>query len=93
MSGNSLLITYDLRKPGQNYTTLIKQIKSLGSSWIHPLESVWVVKASMRSGAARDVLKAHIDGNDKLWVVNVSGDGWASIRLDAADTDWLKANL
>ncbi|MFB7398811.1 hypothetical protein ACFCZR_01410 [Streptomyces rubiginosohelvolus] len=47
----------------------------------------------MRSSAARDALKAYIDSNDKLWVVDVSGDGWASVRLDAADTDWLKVNL
>lgn len=37
-----VLITYDLKQPGRNYTDLYEAIKSLGD-WQHPLESTWFV--------------------------------------------------
>ena len=38
-----VLITYDLKQPGRNYTPLYETIKSLGE-WQHPLESTWFVQ-------------------------------------------------
>ncbi|WP_209021761.1 hypothetical protein [Nocardioides sp. 503] len=35
-----LLITYDLNTPGQGYTALHDEIKSLGAWW-HHLDSTW----------------------------------------------------
>ena len=37
-----VLITYDLKQPGRNYSDLYETIKSLGD-WQHPLESTWFV--------------------------------------------------
>ena len=85
------LITYDLRKPRQNYSELHKAIKSLGSWW-HCVESVWLVRTALTSGQTRDALNAHIDSNDILVVTSLAGD-WATDHLGADCVDWLRQNL
>ena len=42
----SYLIGYDLNKTGQDYKTLIEQIKELGSWW-HHLDSTWIIKSDL----------------------------------------------
>jgi len=86
-----LLITYDLIKPGQNYSELIDAIKDLGT-WAHPLKSVWIVITSDSCADVRNKLSVHIDGNDKLLVVPLA-DGWASRNLSKNITDWMHKNL
>lgn len=88
----ALMIGYDLNRPGQNYTALIKEIKALGS-WCHPLESTWVVKTTKSVSQVRDTLKNYVDGNDELLVMDVTGTSWASYNLDQRVAEWLKANL
>jgi hypothetical protein len=39
----TLLIGYDLDKPGQDYSNLVAEIKRLGAWW-HNLDSTWLVK-------------------------------------------------
>lgn len=76
------LISYDLRKAGQNYTSLYDNIKSLSSDWQHPMESVWFVKVSddVYAQAIYDVLKPSLDDNDSLFIMNVNNindkQGW-----------------
>lgn len=87
-----LLITYDLNKPGQNYSGLYDEIKSLGSAWWHHLDSTWLVRTSLSANDAADRIKKRIDDSDSLLVLNVTNDaysGWLS--QDA--WDWLKTNL
>ncbi|MFJ4624670.1 hypothetical protein [Streptomyces sp. NPDC088812] len=88
----ALLIGYDLNRPGQNYTALIKEIKALGS-WCHPLESTWVVTTPKTVSQVRDLLKGYVDGNDELLVMKVTGTSWASYNLSSEVAAWLKANL
>ncbi|MFD4543987.1 hypothetical protein [Streptomyces bauhiniae] len=88
----ALMIGYDLNKPGQNYTTLINEIKALGS-WCHPLESTWVVSTTKSASQVRDTLKGFVDTNDELLVMDVTGTGWASYNLDTRVAEWLQVNL
>lgn len=70
---------------GQNYSDLYEAIKALGA-WKHPLDSTWFVKTSKTATSIRDVLKARVDSNDKLFVAELGS--WASWHLpDLAD--WL----
>ena len=86
---NTLIITYDLNRPGQNYSDLYKKIKSLGD-WKHPLESTWIVKTTMTDVQVRDSLKSAIDNNDKLLIVDRRGNlAWSGI--DAEFSNWLKS--
>ncbi|MCY4780355.1 SinR family protein [Sphingobacterium sp. UT-1RO-CII-1] len=87
----SYLIGYDLNKTGQDYTTLIEEIKRLGTWW-HCLDSTFIVKSSSPATLIRDHLKKFIDSNDELLVVCLSGEGaWAGFSNECSD--WLKNNL
>ena len=71
----SYLIGYDLRKPGMDYEKLFNAIKSLASNWWHCLDSTWIIKHTGTTNAIRDALTPHIDENDLLVVVRLSGGG------------------
>jgi len=87
----SVLITYDLISPGKKYTELHDAIKVLGSWW-HCVESTWIVKSELSLVQIRDQLKKHVDSNDKLLVLGLSGAG-AWVGLDKNCSDWLTNNL
>jgi hypothetical protein len=87
----SVLITYDLITPGKKYTELHDAIKALGSWW-HCVDSTWIVKSDFSLVQIRDELKKHVDSNDKLLVLGLSGAG-AWVGLDKNCSDWLTNNL
>ena len=77
---NVLLVSYDLRKPGQNYTGLIAELKAC-HSWWHYLKSTWLVVTDESPRDLTRRLRDHIDGNDRLLVV--------AIEHGAARQGWL----
>jgi len=85
------LISYDLRRPGQDYPELFAAIKSIGT-WCHPLESTWIVRTTLSSADVRTRLSNHVDANDKVLVTALAGD-WASSGLDKQSNDWLRQNV
>ncbi len=85
------LITYDLSRPGQDYSNLYESIKNLGAWW-HYLQSVWLVVTNQTPPQIRDILSRHIDPNDKLAVFTLQGN-WATSNLPQECTDWLRSNL
>lgn len=88
----TLMVSYDLRKPGQNYERLIDYIKGLGSWW-HCLESLWFVRSSMSAAQLRDALKTLVDSTDDVLVVDMSSNSWATYGLAGNCNSWLKENL
>ncbi len=84
----TLMISYNLRRPGQYYMGLFEAIKALGPSW-HGLESIWLVSTLLASGQVRDTLNPHIDASDSLLVAASDGN-WAAIGLPKNCTDWLR---
>lgn len=89
----NILIGYDLNKAGQDYTSLINAIKSLGSDWWHCLDSTWIIKTTLNAASVRDSLLKHIDSNDEILVVDITGmaAAWAGFNTDCGS--WLKNNL
>ena len=88
----TFLITYDLKRPGQNYSDLYDAIKSEGD-WQHPLESIWAVKTgiSVSAGTLYERLRPLIDENDSLFIVEITDQdrqGW----LAKSFWTWLKEN-
>jgi len=84
------LITYDLRKAGQNYEGVIEKIKSFGT-WAKVCESTWIVKTALSSVQVRDALKPQIDANDRLFVATLTGESaWFNT---ICDSNWLTQNL
>lgn len=86
----TFLVTYDLKKPGQNYSDLYDAIKNLGE-WQHPLESTWAIKTgtSVSADTLYERLRPYIDDNDFLFIVEITGQdrqGW----LAKSFWTWLK---
>lgn len=74
------LITYDLNKPGKDYTSVYQAIKdaSDGTLW-HDLDSAWLIRSQLQS--ANDVfryIQPHLDANDRCLVIEVKRNyqGW-----------------
>ncbi|MGS1063518.1 SinR family protein [Burkholderia glumae] len=89
----NILIGYDLNKAGKDYTNLINAIKTLSTEWWHCLDSTWIVKTSATAASIRDTLSQHIDGNDELLVVDITGDAAAWAGFNTECSNWLKNNL
>lgn len=84
-------ISYDLNRPGKDYTKLHEGIKKLGS-WCHPVDSTWYVESSNSASQIRDYLKALMDPSDALVVTTAIAPG-AWFGLDDDVTSWLKDHL
>ncbi len=91
---NILMISYDLGIPetSEDYKTVIDYIKS-HDSWAKPLKSQWLIKTSKSVSAVRDELQSMTDQNDRILVMNVTGDNWATSRIPSDITKWMKDNL
>lgn len=82
-------VTYDLHKPGNNYSDLIETIKGFGS-YSHRFDSFWLVSSDTLNAAdIRDALKDKVDNNDSVLVLKCSGT-WASYNLAQGGVDWIK---
>ncbi|MBD2900068.1 hypothetical protein amrb99_90660 [Actinomadura sp. RB99] len=91
MTVKSLLVGYDLNRPGQDYDSLIKELKEFRTYWRH-LDSTWIVRTEKTATQVRDVLMRHIDSSDELLVVELTGNGaWAG--FSPRGSKWLKDNL
>jgi hypothetical protein len=85
---STFLIGYDLDAPGQDYTDLIARLKDFGIYW-HNLDSTWIVVSDSTAADIRGDLKKYIDKNDKLLVIKITGDNWASYGFGDEANKWL----
>lgn len=88
----TLLVGYDLNRSGQNYDDLIGRLKQY-SLWWHHLDSTWLIRTANTHIEVRDELKALIDNNDELLVIDVTGDSAAWTGFNASGSKWLKEYL
>lgn len=88
----TILVSYDLRSPGRDYEPLWDHLRSY-PDYIKPLESLWFLKTNYSAKEVRELVKGHTDSNDRLMVVDVTGDAAAWDNLTNAQTQWLKDNL
>lgn len=89
---NTILISYDLKKPGKDYQNLWDHLKSYGI-WARPLESVWLIKTSLSAEGVRNAALQHIDVNDKILMVDVTSKTSAWKNMTTEVSDWIKNNL
>lgn len=86
------VITYDLKKPGQQYSQLYEEIKNLGDWW-HYLESTWLVNSSLSPDQIWDRIAnaKTVDSNDHVLIIAVTRpyQGW----LPKEAWDWINARL
>ena len=86
----TLLVTYDLNQPGQNYSKLLAAIKAY-PGWARLSESSYAISTSYGPQAVFDNLAQYLDRTDNLYVVTLQrpygGRGPQKVN------DWLAANL
>lgn len=81
-----LLITYDLKRPVQNYAALHEEIKR-GGTWWHHLESTWIIETTESPQQMYNRLVRHIDQNDRLLIIEVKRNYWGWLTDKA--WEWL----
>ena len=76
-------VCYDLDRPGRNYPNLWNALDSLGAKRVQ--DSVWLITRG--SGTAKDLaanLRKHIDGNDRLVVIESADSAWYNLMVSPA---------
>jgi hypothetical protein len=68
------IISYDLYRPGHNYSDLTGAIKRLGDDWLHPLANLWIVETDLSAAEIRGMLGDHLVAGDKLYVREAGPD-------------------
>lgn len=87
---NTILIGYDLNKLGQQYKQLIDAIEKTFPVYWHCLDSTWLVKTAMSAVQVRDLLLPHLDANDELLTINVTGCARAWQGFNEQCASWLR---
>jgi len=84
-----LLVTYDLKKPGQDYTDFLKVIRSYDYARLS--ESSYALNTTQSPSDVYNKLRPYMDANDHIYVINLkrpySGYGPKEVN------DWLEKNL
>ena len=83
-------ITYDLSKPGRDYSGLYDAIKSFGAWW-HYLESTWLVSTSHTPSQIWERIGKHIDSNDSVLIIEIKNNKSGWLPKDA--WDWINTKL
>lgn len=89
---HTYLISYDLIRPGKDYTNLHTHLKGYGT-WAKPLESVWLIKTSYGVEQLRNSIQVHMDVNDKILVIDVTGRPTAWDHLSPEVNTWIQNSL
>jgi hypothetical protein len=78
-------ISYDLNRPGQDYSDLIKAIKSY--EFVEVMKSGWFVKSTNSAQQIYDHLRRYIDDNDFLFISEITSNmsGWLKKNV----VEWL----
>jgi len=84
------VVSYDLRKPGQDYKGLFDALQA-SPSWWHYLESTWLIATSENANELYNRLWAHLDRDDSILVIQAGADrqGW----LPKKAWEWIEREL
>jgi hypothetical protein len=84
-----LLVTYDLNKPGKDYTDVLKEIRKF--SWAKLSESSYAVETDLSPQQLYNRLSPYLDATDTLYVIELHlpyhGQGPKEVN------DWLAKRL
>jgi hypothetical protein len=85
-----LIVSYDLVRPGQNYESLLRLIKSY-SSWARLGGSAYLIFTDSPPVQVRDHLASVLDPNDRIFVgVAPAPSAWRGLPEDVSS--WIQAN-
>ncbi|MBI5034515.1 MAG: hypothetical protein HZB51_28665 [Chloroflexi bacterium] len=84
-----LLVTYDLKKPGQDYADFLKVIRDYPYARLS--ESSYAIATTESPTAVYNKLRPYQDDNDQLYIVNLKSPwmGYGPKKVN----EWLDSNL
>lgn len=88
---NNLFVSYDLHEPGKNYEAVIEAIKALGN-WAKAHYSLWYVKSDLTAKQVAEHVRATMDANDKLLVIDTTNNDAYWYNLDQEVSDFIQQN-
>jgi len=68
-----ILITYELTRPEEEYTSFYNSLKKLGEGK-HYLQSTWLVSTEESPQQIKKVLEAYLNPDDKLFIANIDSN-------------------
>ncbi len=90
-SPHAFLIFLELTPPARHLEKLNAEIKALGNWW-HCVTGLWIVRTTHSAKAIRERLRPRMDADDRLLVLETSGEcTWSGFSREAAA--WLKDHL
>ncbi|WP_341915784.1 hypothetical protein [Ferrovibrio terrae] len=85
------VVSYDLHK-SRDYEGIITALT--GHSGVRLLESFWLISLNNTASQVRDWLKAQVDSDDSLAVIELkAGSDWAGLRTKEDGITWLRQNI
>lgn len=84
------VVSYDLRKPNRDYTSLYEELKK-SSWWWHYLESTWLISTTESATQVYSRLVKTIDRDDRLLIIEAGRDrqGW----LPKEAWEWISQHI
>ncbi len=82
-----LLITYSLKTPNKDYSSLFEAIKATAAFWWHYIDDTWIVETNLSAEEFAHKLYPHFTRLDYLLVVKITREHQGWLPKDA--WDWL----
>lgn len=83
-----LIVSYDLKTPGRDYSSLQNAIKSNSQAWWHFMQSTWLVDTRLDVDTFGRALVPHITTADRLLVMDAKGVGQGWLPKEA--WEWIR---
>jgi len=88
----SYLIVYRLGFPEVSYPKLIAYLKT-APQWARPFDCAWLIKTTTGVAEIRGGIRDRMNRNDRVLVIEVTSNNWATFLISKEVTDWMKNNL
>ena len=85
-----LIVTYDLKTPGWNYTAFYDALKAQGQWW-HYLTSSWLIVTGKSPSDVYTALAPHLPKSDRILVLPVKKPAFGYLPKEA--WDWINLNV
>lgn len=89
----NFFVSYDLHAPGKNYEKVVEAIKQQSDGrWARVNLSYWFIKSERTSSNIASAIRAVMDENDSLMVLNADKNEAVWYKLDPEVSTFLKVN-
>jgi hypothetical protein len=84
-----LLVTYDLKTPGKDYSPFYAALKAQGPWW-HYMGSTWLIATNKSAKQVYDNIATHLTVKDLILVAPLGSPHWGYLPKEA--WEWISKN-